>query len=139
MEMKAQNLLNLKMNPSQHWNRDATPDFENVIAGVHKTGTVAAVFDSSEKAEACLRDVIEADLGLSINMSTSIEGAHKAATCCGIHRHSVEYSLGFADPHDHLLSGHECDIYVVETGRNDNIHSKLREGARKHQSRRRWQ
>ena len=102
-----------EMNPTQHWNRDANPDFENVIEGVHKAGTCAAVFDSREKAEACLREVIAADLGLSINMSTSVEGAHNAAECCGIHRHSVEYSLGFADPHDHLPNSQVLELSTM--------------------------
>ena len=102
-----------KMNPTQHWNRDPSPDFENVIKGVHKTGTVTAVFDSREAAEACLRDVVEANLGLSINMSTSIEGAHNAAQSCGIHRHSVEYSLGFADPHDHLPNSQVLELSTM--------------------------
>lgn len=102
-----------KMNPTQHWNRDANPDFGDVIEGVQKAATCAAVFGSREQAEACLRDVIEADLGLSINMSTSVEGAHNAAECCGIHRHSVEYSLGFADPHDHLPNSQVLELSTM--------------------------
>lgn len=90
------------LNPLAHWNRDATPDWEGVIEEVAKPGTCAAVFDSREKAEAALRDVIAADLGLSINMSTSVDGADQCAESCGIRRHSVEYSLGFGDPHNHL-------------------------------------
>lgn len=90
------------LNPSVHWKRDLAPDFEGVIAGVTKAGTAAGVFDSRKKAVACLRDVIAADLGLSVNISTSVEGAKEAGQDCGIRRHSVEYSLGFTDPHDHL-------------------------------------
>lgn len=90
------------LNPTAHWNRDHSPDWQGVIDGVDKPGTCAAVFDSKNKAEAALRDVIEADLGLSVNMSTSVNGAQACAADCGIKRHSVEYSLGFNDPHDHL-------------------------------------
>lgn len=90
------------LNPSVHWNRDIEPNFESVISGVSKAGTAGAVFDSREKAVACLRDVIDADLGLSVNISTSVEGAKEAGRACGIERHSVEYSLGFQDPKDHL-------------------------------------
>jgi hypothetical protein len=102
-----------EMTPTQHWDRDLRPDFENVIAGVKKSGTCSAVFDSKEKAEACLKDVIKEDLGLSINMSTSVQGAHNAAECCGIHRHSVEYSLGFADPHDHLPNSQVLELSTM--------------------------
>ena len=76
------------LNPASHWSRDTKPDWEGVISEVKKAGTVAAVFDSKEKAEACLRDVIDADLGLSVNISTSVDGAKEVAECCGIKRHS---------------------------------------------------
>ena len=90
------------LNPGVHWKRELAPDFEAVIGDVHKAGTAGAVFDSRDKAVACLRDVIEADLGLSVNISASVEGARDVGRACGIERHSVEYSLGFSDPHDRL-------------------------------------
>ncbi len=90
------------LNPTAHWKRDTTPDWSGVIDEVKKPGTCAAVFNSRENAEQALREVIDADLGLSVNMSTSVEGAKGCATSCGLQRHSVEYSLGFQDPHDHL-------------------------------------
>ena len=101
------------LRPTVHWNRDTHPDYESVIAAVEKVGTVAAVFDSKERAESCLRDVIEADLGLSINISTSVEGAKAAGECCGIKRHSVEYSLGFFDPHDHLPNSQVLELSTM--------------------------
>jgi len=91
-----------KLGPSVHWKRELTPDHDGVISGVHRTATAAAVFDSSEKAEACLRELIDADLGLSVNVSTSVDGAKELATKCESERHSVEYSLGFIDRHDLL-------------------------------------
>jgi hypothetical protein len=91
-----------ELGPSVHWKRSLGADQPSVIAGINRTATAAAVFDSRDKAEACLRDLVEADLGLSINVSTSVEGAMQVAADCGIPRHSVEYSLGFDDPHDLL-------------------------------------
>jgi len=91
-----------ELEPSVHWKRKHEPEPRSVIEGVHRPATAAAVFDSIDKAEACLGDLIDADLGLSINVSTSVEGAKKMANDCGIKRHSVEYSLGFDDPHDNL-------------------------------------
>ena len=41
------------------------------------------------------RRVKEADLGLSVNISTSIDGAEQCCFAAGIPRHSVGYSLGF--------------------------------------------
>ena len=101
------------LDPTSHWSRDHSPDWDGVIEGVAKPGTVAAVFDTKEKAEACLREVIEADLGLSVNLSTSVGGAKEVAACCQIPRHSVEYSLGFADPHDHLPNSQVLELSTM--------------------------
>ncbi len=101
------------LNPTVHWKRDLAPDFDRVIAGVTKAGTAGSVFDSREKAIACLRDVIAADLGLSVNISTSVEGAKEAGRECGIQRHSVEYSLGFTDPHDHLPGSRVLELATM--------------------------
>ncbi len=91
-----------ELEPSVHWKRKHEAEPRSVIDGVYRSATAAAVFDSIDKAAACLRDLIDADLGLSINVSTSVEGAKRVAADCGIRRHSVEYSLGFDDPHDNL-------------------------------------
>jgi hypothetical protein len=86
-----------RLGPSVHWARDLDPDHRSVVEAVHSLRTVAAVFDARDKAESCLRDVIAADLGAA----------------CGIKRHSVEYSLGFADPHDHLPSGQVLQLSTM--------------------------
>ena len=101
------------LNPTSHWNRDYTQDYESVIDGVQKVQTVAAVFDSKDRAEACLRDVIQANLGFSINMSTSVRGAHECCQDTGIKRHSVEYSLGFFDPHDRLPNSQVLELATM--------------------------
>lgn len=84
-----------EMNPSSHWNRDLTPNFEAVIEGLDHPTTVAAVFDNRVAAEDFVKKVKDADLGLSINISTSVEGAEQCCFAAGIPRHSVGYSLGF--------------------------------------------
>jgi len=83
------------MNPSAHWRRNLAPDFQAVIDGVDAAATVAAVFDNREAAEDFLKAVKAADLGLSINISTSIEGAKQCCCEATQPRHSVGYSLGF--------------------------------------------
>ncbi|WP_373059412.1 hypothetical protein [Zunongwangia sp. H14] len=90
------------LDPTVHWNRIAIKDWESVIEGVIKPGTVSAVFSTKEDAEACMKEIVTADFGFSVNMSTSVENAIQAAEASGIKRHSVEYSLGFYDPHDNL-------------------------------------
>ena len=90
------------LGPSSHWNRSDQPDFQAVIDGVIKPGTVSAVFENVSDATNCLQEIIEADFGISVNMSTSVNNAKEAAHKCGIKRHSVEYALAVNDPHDHL-------------------------------------
>jgi hypothetical protein len=84
-----------EMTPLSHWNRDITPDLEEVVKGLDAPTTVAAVFDNRAAAVAFLKEVKEADLGLSINVSTSVENAEACCHEVGIPRHSVGYSLGF--------------------------------------------
>jgi hypothetical protein len=83
------------MRPSSHWMRDMKPDFGAVIEGLDTPTTVAAVFDDRVNAEDFVKAVKDADLGLSINISTSIDGAEQCCHSAGIPRHSVGYSLGF--------------------------------------------
>jgi len=83
------------MHPTAHWKRDMTPDFRAVIDGVDTPTTVAAVFDDRVAAEDFVKTVRAADLGLCVNISTSIDGAEQCCHAAGIPRHSVGYSLGF--------------------------------------------
>ena len=78
-----------------NWHRDMKPDFRAVIDGIDEPASVAAVFDNQQAAEKFLQSVVEADLGLSVNISTSVEGAQQCCRFAGIARHSVGYSLGF--------------------------------------------
>ncbi|HLX44589.1 MAG TPA: hypothetical protein VKR43_14185 [Bryobacteraceae bacterium] len=84
-----------EMNPTSHWNRDLTPDFDAVIAGLDTPCTVAAVFDNKVAAEDFVTAVKKAELGVSVNISTSVDGAEQCCYAAGIPRHSVGYSLGF--------------------------------------------
>ena len=83
------------MNPTQHWNRDMQPDFDAVLRGLDTPTTCAAVFDNKVAAEDFVKRIKEEDLGLSINISTSVDGAEQCCHHAGIPRHSVGYSLGF--------------------------------------------
>ena len=102
-----------ELRPTVHWKRDSSADYGSVIEGVTKSGTVAAVFETRNKAEACFKDVIDADLGLSVNISTSVEDAKQTGEACGIKRHSIEYSLGFTDPHGHLPNSQTLELATM--------------------------
>jgi hypothetical protein len=90
------------MNPFSHWSRDIKPDFRAVIEGFTVPTTAAAVFDNRMAAEDLMKAVTAADLGLSVNISTSIDGAEQCCHAAGIPRHSVGYSLGFEGKTEHL-------------------------------------
>ena len=84
------------MNPLSHWNRDMTPDFEAVIDGLDASDHRAPrCSTTASRPRISSKRVKEEDLGLSINISTSIDGAEQCCHHAGIPRHSVGYSLGF--------------------------------------------
>jgi hypothetical protein len=100
------------MNPLAHWKRDTKPDFEAVVNGLDTATTAAAVFDNREAAEAFIKDVRSADLGVSVNISTSIDGALQCCQAAGLPRHSAGYSLGFEGKTEHLPSS---DVLALAT------------------------
>jgi hypothetical protein len=83
------------LGPWAHWNRDMKPDFQAVIKGLTVPTTCAAVFDNPTAAEQFVKRVKEESFGMSVNISTSIEGAERCCNYACIHRHSIGYSLGF--------------------------------------------
>jgi hypothetical protein len=91
-----------QMDPTSHWHRDMKPDFDAVVDGLDTPTTAAAVFDNRVAAEDFLKAVVEADLGLSVNISTSIDGAEQCCHAANICRHSVGYSLGFEGKTTHI-------------------------------------
>jgi hypothetical protein len=83
------------LGPLAHWNRDMKPDFQAVIKGLTVPTTCAAVFDNPTAAEQFVKRVKEENFGMSVNISTSIEGAERCCNYACLDRHSVGYSLGF--------------------------------------------
>jgi hypothetical protein len=83
------------LGPLAHWNRDMKPDFQGVIRGLTVPTTCAAVFDNPDAAEQFVKRIKEENLGMSVNISASIEGAERCCNYACLDRHSVGYSLGF--------------------------------------------
>jgi hypothetical protein len=83
------------LNPLSHWKLDIKPDFMAVINGLDVATTCAAVFDDRVAAEDFVKRIKEESLGLSVNVSTSIDGAEQCCHHACLARHSVGYSLGF--------------------------------------------
>jgi hypothetical protein len=94
------------VNPLAHWKRDTTPNFKGVIEGLKVPTTCAAVFDDRVAAEDFVKRVKEEDFGLSVNISTSIDGAEQCCHHACVARHSVGYSLGFEGKTEKLPNTH---------------------------------
>ena len=91
-----------RLNPLSHWLRKDERDPDSLVRNIDQPTVVSAVFDNPDALIPFLRDIKDADLGLSINISALTERADDLARKAGITRHSVEYSLGFFGALDKL-------------------------------------
>ena len=74
--------------------------------------TSAAVFTDLDTLQKVLAELIEADLGISINISGLLNGVQECCHKNNIERHSVEHSLGFWGATDLLP---ERDVLEINT------------------------
>jgi hypothetical protein len=96
-----------------HWRRDHQRDFDTVVNCVSCPSTVSAVFDNADTVVAFINELKRADLGLSINISASLEKAQECARRAGLERHSVEYSLGFFGQTDRMADRQTLEIATM--------------------------
>jgi hypothetical protein len=69
-------------------------DIQKLISNMEDAAIIAAVFKDLDTLHEVVKELIQADLGISINISGLLD---EVQTCCrkaGIERHSVEHSLG---------------------------------------------
>ncbi|TFH12496.1 hypothetical protein E4H04_13215 [Candidatus Bathyarchaeota archaeon] len=86
-------------------------DFDDLM-NLKDGSTSGAVFTDLDTLQKVLAELIEADLGISINISGLLEGVHECCHKNSIERHSVEHSLGFWGSTDRLP---ERDVLEVNT------------------------
>jgi hypothetical protein len=86
--------------------------FPDLATGLKDGSTSAAVFTDLDTLKKVLGELIEADLGISINVSGLLEGVQECCRSNGIERHSVEHSLGFWGAQDLLP---ERDVLEINT------------------------
>jgi len=68
---------------------------QDILDNVDQNGTVVhAVFDNERTAAEVLKELKEADLGLSLVVSGIFDRVKEHCQKAGIHRHGVNYSLG---------------------------------------------
>ena len=124
------------LNPLAHWFRKDERDAEAMAEAIEGPTVISAVFDNPESMVAFLREVKEADLGLSVNVSALTDRADELAREAGITRHSVEYSLGFFGALDKLPDRNVlqistmCGHGMVSFGLAQKMMDWVREGRR---------
>jgi hypothetical protein len=101
------------LNPSVHWHRAEQPDFGALVKGISCPTTVSAVFDNADAVVAFIQELKQADLGLSINISGSLDKAQECARRAGLERHSVEYSLGFFGQTDRMADRQTLELATM--------------------------
>ena len=77
-------------------------DFPDLISSLGDGATSAAVFTDLDTLKKVIAELIEADLGISINVSGLLDGVQECCRAGGMERHSVEQSLGFWGATDQL-------------------------------------
>jgi len=77
-------------------------EFNDLITNLKDGSTSGAVFTDVDTLQKVIAELIEADLGISINVSGLLEDVHECCGKNGIVRHSVEQSLGFWGAKDRI-------------------------------------
>ena len=75
---------------------------ENLIANLGDGHGTAAVFTDIDIVQQVIEELIEADLGISINVSGLLDEVQECCRRAGLTRHSAEHSLGFWGARDRL-------------------------------------
>jgi hypothetical protein len=101
------------LRPFVHWHRQDERDFDTVLNCISCPTTVSAVFDNADAAVGFIQELKQADLGLSINISASLDKARECARRAGLERHSVEYSLGFFGQVDRMADRRTLEIATM--------------------------
>lgn len=86
---------------------------ETILENIQDVSIVHAVFDDEARVAAVLRDVKEADLGISVVVSGLMDGVERCAKATGTRRHTVEWSLGVWGRYDLLPSREVLEIETM--------------------------
>jgi len=87
-------------------------DRDKIINNVQDTSIVHGVFADKEQAKAAIKELREADLGVSVNVTGIVNNVHEICLEAGINRHTVEYSVGI---HGQLSKLPEGDLLEITT------------------------
>jgi hypothetical protein len=88
-------------------------DVETMIANMKDGAPATAVFDNIEALQAVIEELIQADMGLSINVSGLFDEVQQCCHRAGIERHSVEHSLGIWGAKDLLYDRQTLELNTM--------------------------
>ncbi len=77
-------------------------DVQKLISSQKDGARASAVFTDLDTLQRVIEELIQADLGISINISGLLDGVQQCCRNAGIERHSVEHSVGFWGAKDRL-------------------------------------
>ena len=84
----------VKLSDARLGNEYTQAGVDAVRDNIFDKSAVHAVFESEDKAKAMIRDLVAADIGLSVVVSGLFDSVHQCCRDAGIERHTIEYSLG---------------------------------------------
>jgi molybdopterin synthase catalytic subunit len=87
-------------------------DIQKLISNQGDGAGAMAVFTDLDTLQKVIKDLMNADLGLSINISGLLDEVKECCQRAGLQRHSVEHSLGFWGAKDRLP---EREILIFNT------------------------
>jgi len=90
-----------------------TAGYDEITRNLEGITNIHAVFNSLEKAKQVLKDVVEADLGLSVVVSGLFETAKSCCEASGVQYHSVEHSLGIWGDKDRMPDEKTLEILTM--------------------------
>ena len=90
-----------------------TAGYENIVRKIEGITNIHAVFNDLKKATLALKDIVKADLGLSVVVSGLFENAKACCKAAGIDYHSVEHSLGIWGNKDRLPDEKTLEIITM--------------------------
>lgn len=90
-----------------------TVGYDEIVEKLEGITNIHAVFNTLESAQHALKDLVAADLGLSVVVSGLFESAKACCRASGIEYHSIEHSLGIWGNKDRLPDDKTLEILTM--------------------------
>ena len=90
-----------------------TAGYESIVRNLEGITNIHAVFNDLETATCALKEIVAADLGLSVVVSGFFENANACCRSAGLRYHSIEHSLGIWGNKDRLPDDKTLEILTM--------------------------